>query len=200
MELDVRLTADGVPVLVHDARLADGRLVADTRRADLSAPTLDDALDLLRGRIVNVELKADLRPGVVALDAGARVALARTAAKSVARAAGAGAAEIVFSSFDPVIVLALVGIAPRVPRGMLVGPRTPRAAMPVLLGMRYAVQAAHVEDTLVTRDRVERLRAAGLRVCAWTVNDPARASALVSWGVEWLITDTPAALAVTRRT
>ncbi|MBS2016729.1 MAG: glycerophosphodiester phosphodiesterase [Deltaproteobacteria bacterium] len=196
VELDVRLTADGVPVLVHDPALADGRLVGAVKRADLppAIATLGDALDALRGKIVNVELKGDLRPGTVTLDAAARISLARTAARAVADARGV---EVVFSSFDPTIVLALAAIAPRVERAILVGPRTPRAAMPLVLGMRPAVHAAHLEDSLVTRERVQRLLAARLRVCAWTVNDEARADELVRWGVDWLITDRPAA--ITRR-
>lgn len=207
VELDVRLTADGVPVLLHDASLShvtggrDTRAVGDVDAKALARleggariPTLDEALEALRGSVVNVELKGDLRPGVVTLDASARVALARVAARSVARAAGAGAAHVVFSSFDPVIVLALVAIAPRVPRAMLVGTRTARATMPLALGMRPVVEAIHLEESLVTPARVARLRAANLRVCAWTVNDPTRARALTDAGVEWLITDTPGAI------
>ena len=34
-----------------------------------------------------------------------------------------------------------------------------------------------------------RAHAAGLAVAAWTVNDPARAQALVAWGVDTIITD-----------
>lgn len=196
----MRLTADGIPVLVHDPILADGRAVGAVEHADLPRlagdtriPTLEEALETLRGKIVNVELKGDLRPGAVTLDAAARIGLARTAAKVVARARDV---EVVFSSFDPTIVLALAAIAPRVERGILLSPRTPRAAMPLALGMRAAVHAAHLEDSLATQSRVERLLAARLRVCVWTVNDPDRARALRSWGVTWLISDCPSVVAV----
>lgn len=192
----MRLTSDGVPVLVHDPALADGRAVSGVAKADLpeGIATLEEALEALRGKIVNVELKGDLRPSAVTLDAAARIGLARVAARAVARASGV---EVVFSSFDPTIVLALAAIAPRVERAILVSPRTPRAAMPLVLGMRPAVHAAHLEDSLVTRERVQRLVAARLRVCAWTVNDETRADQLVAWGVPWIITDRPGAL--TRR-
>lgn len=197
----MRLTSDGVPVLLHDPALADGRAVGSVPKKDLpeGTATLEEALEVLRGKTVNVELKGDLRPGAVTLDAAARIELARVSARTVARASGV---EVVFSSFDPTIVLALAAIAPKVERGILVSPRTPRAAMPLVLGMRLAVHAAHLEDSLVTRARVERLIAARLRVCAWTVNDDARASQLAEWGVPWIITDRPGAIlgALTRRT
>ena len=61
VELDVRLSADRVPVLHHDATLPDGREVARTVWAELPAhvPTLVEALDVLRGVPVMVEVKQE---------------------------------------------------------------------------------------------------------------------------------------------
>jgi glycerophosphoryl diester phosphodiesterase len=58
VELDVRLTADDVVVVTHDARLGT-RLVRDVRRRELPAhvPDLRDALDACAGLSVIVELK-----------------------------------------------------------------------------------------------------------------------------------------------
>jgi glycerophosphoryl diester phosphodiesterase len=58
--------------------------------------------------------------------------------------------------------------------------------------MRRVLVAAHLEDRMLTAGRAPRLAAAGLRVVAWTVNDPARAIALAGQSVDWLITDRPA--------
>lgn len=169
-------------MLVHDRRLPDGRLVDRVERRSLPPHViaLEDALDLAAGRLVNVEIKADVPR---------RVALVRAAVRAVSRAR---ATEVVFSSFDPFVVLAVRSLAPRVPRAVLVGPRTPRLAVAMPLALRSVVQAAHLHDSLVTADRVRRLVAAGLRVLAWTVNDASRARELAAWGVASVITDRPA--------
>lgn len=188
VELDVRLTADGTPVLVHDPLLKDGRYLHRARAGDLAktTATLDEALDLLAGRIVNVELKSDVP---------SRRALARAAVSSVMRARKS---EVVFSSFDPFLVLACAALAPKVPRGILVGERMERLSTALPVGMRTMVVAAHLQDPLVTTPRVVRLARTGLRVCAWTVNDVDRARQLAAMGVEWVITDDPASMTAAR--
>jgi glycerophosphoryl diester phosphodiesterase len=193
VELDVRLSRDGRAVVVHDPTLArntggvDRRAVHEVDAAALASPaggvrvpTLEEALDACRGRIVNVELKADVP---------ARAALARAAVAAVRRAPRV---EVVWSSFHPMLVLAAALLDPGAPRAILVGGRTRRLATSLPLAMRRLVTAAHVEDAACTDARVGRLARAGLRVAAWTVNDVERALSLVRAGVAWIITDRPA--------
>lgn len=195
VELDVRQCASGEVVVLHDPSLtrvsdgADRRPVHAVRRQDLPllagglpVADLESALDLLHGKIVNVEVKADA-PG--------RVALVRAVVRAVRRARRA---DVVLSSFDPMVVLASAAVAPQIPRAMLVGARTPRLATGLPLALRRAIVAAHLDDATITAPRVERLHRAGLRVVAWTVNDPVRASWLHRAGVDWLITDEPGKL------
>jgi glycerophosphoryl diester phosphodiesterase len=85
-----------------------------------------------------------------------------------------------------------------VPRGILVGERMDRLSTALPLAMRTMVVAAHLQDPLVTTARVVRLARAGLRVCAWTVNDVDRARQLAAYGVEWMITDRPGVLVAAR--
>jgi glycerophosphoryl diester phosphodiesterase len=49
----------------------------------------------------------------------------------------------------------------------------------------------HVLDRRLTEARVRSIRDAGFRALSYTVNDPARARDLLSWGVESIITDYP---------
>ena len=204
VELDVRITACGVPVVLHDSTLAratdgrDARAVHRLAYQDLPRlaggeriPTLTDALDALRGRIVNVEIKSDVTPTSLLGDVAHRLRLVRAAARAVK---AAESAHVVFSSFDPLVVVALAALSPRVPRAILVGMRPAGVATALPLAMRPAIGAVHLEHSLWTAPRAERLARSGLRLTAWTVNDPDRAVALVALGVTCIITDTPAAV------
>lgn len=179
VELDVRLSADGETVLWHDPRYSNGNVVARTPR---QAASLDEAFEACRGKIVNVEIKADLPR---------RVALVRAVGRAIARARDV---EVVVSSFDPGLVLAMAAVAPRTPRAILVGDRTARLAVALPRALQRVVVAAHLQDATLNRRVVERVHALGLRICAWTVNDAGRAASLASLGVEWLITDRPGEL------
>jgi len=68
VELDVHLSANGVPVVHHDAALADGRALAQLDVSDLPThvPTLAAVLDMLARVPVMVELKQEsLRVGAL---------------------------------------------------------------------------------------------------------------------------------------
>jgi len=69
VELDVRMSADGVPVVHHDAHLADGRAIAalPADALPVHVPLLTAALDVLRRVPVMVEVKQEgLRPRALA--------------------------------------------------------------------------------------------------------------------------------------
>jgi glycerophosphoryl diester phosphodiesterase len=198
VELDVRLCGSDEPVILHDRTLArvtngrDTRGIHEVRLADLprlesgeKIPTLAEALEVFgRDHLVNVEVKADVP---------SRREAVRVVAKALNELAGASRPAIVLSSFDPGVVLGFAQAAPGITRAMLIGNRTPRLATALPRAMRRVarIEAAHLEDGIITKERVARLRASKLRVVAWTVNDGARAIALREMGVETIITDHP---------
>jgi glycerophosphoryl diester phosphodiesterase len=49
----------------------------------------------------------------------------------------------------------------------------------------------HVQSDVVSRELVNRARAAGLDLYAWTVNEVAEMEKLISWGVKGIVSDYP---------
>jgi len=205
VELDVRLCASGEIVVMHDRTLArvtggrDSRGVHEVALRDLprledgaKIPTLDETLDMFSAdHLVNIEVKADVP---------SRREAVRAIASSLQKRGRSP--ELVISSFDPAIVLGFARAAPRIPRAMLINHRTPRLAttLPRMMRRAAGIVAAHLEDATITKPRVARLLKSGLRVVAWTVNNPTRATALREMGVTTIITDHPAEIVATLTT
>lgn len=203
VELDVRTSADGEVIVLHDpdlARVTEGR---DRRRAqDLSArelaavelspetkvPRLADVLDWAaeRSAAVNVELKHDAHDKAALVAGVTRLLVGRSRI----------AEQVIFSTFDPELLARVALALPRVPRAFLVhdGQRLARTFVaPGVCHVTGAV-ALHPQRTLCSPARVEEWRRQGLVVNVWTVNDPREARDLAALGVDGLIGDDPAAL------
>jgi glycerophosphoryl diester phosphodiesterase len=94
-------------------------------------------------------------------------------------------------SFDFRAVRAAKAIAPEIRRAALyMGP--PRD----LVAMTREAEATDASPhySLVTRDAVEKVHAAGFRIVPWTPNEPAEWNRLIDAGVDAIITDDPAGL------
>jgi len=198
-EFDVKLSADGVAFLLHDATLerttngvgrADALLWRDLSQLDAGSwhspayageplPSLATIARWTRANdvLVNIEIKPT--PGRER-ETGAAVALD-------AKALWAGAdVRPLLSSFSAEALDAAREAAAELPRAWLVEnlPEDWRTQI-VALGC-IALDAKH---TLLTKELVAEVRGAGLRVATWTVNDPARAAELAGYGVDTIITD-----------
>lgn len=193
VELDVRLSSDDHPVVIHDPTLKRTagvrRRVSELTACELDAygvPSLDAALELTgeTGSVVYVEVKGaaeGLEPAVVhALDrhdCHDRVVVLSFNHASVRR----------IRALDDRIVAAAT-VAPTLKR-----PR-PSPARIVALVERAGAQAAALHVSLATRRRVAALRDRGFGVHVWTVNAPAIARALGRYGVDAVMTNAPARL------
>lgn len=192
IELDVQVTADGVPVVFHDASLRrltgrPGRVTSQTwselkelRVAGTEPiPRLTDVLALVRGRaIVQIELKR-----------GAAVAPVVRAIRQ------AGAARwVILSSFEAPLVRAAQNLAPDIPRILISKNRG--GARKLLRQMTAAGASGLSLDHKVVRSRalVDAIRAGGGALWCWTVNDAAVARRLAGWGVDALVGDNPGLL------
>jgi glycerophosphoryl diester phosphodiesterase len=198
IETDVRMTADGGLVLMHDddvSRTTEGagrvsEMAYDEVRLLVTAdgravPSLDEFLALCAGRArAYLELKATLGPE------GFRSAAAVARASLLHVAAGA---DVTFSSFDPAATEAVRAEAPHLRTALSVSPFAVfDDALALALDAGHA--ELHLSDAMVEEPAVARALEAGLGVAVWTVNDPARALRLRAWGVGAIFTDDPAAL------
>ena len=198
-EFDVKLSGDGVAVLLHDATLdrttsGHGRIdaLSLSQLAQLDAgswhsptyagepvPTLAAIARYLRANnfLANIEIKpvpgAEWRTGAaVALDA---------------RTLWAGAdVPPLLSSFSEAALAAARDAAPELPRALLLD-KLPADWLDRLRALDcVALDANHRE---LTPEIIAAAHAAGFRVSCYTVNDVARAQLLWGAGLDGLITD-----------
>ncbi len=203
VELDVRTTADGEVVVLHDPDLKRVTAGRDARRAqDLDRrafagvelegggcpPMLAEVLDWAeaRGALVNVELKHDTHDKAALVRGVARLLGGRSKV----------AERVMFSTFDPEILARVALALPRVPRAFLIHDGQEFARTFVAPGVAHVTGAfaLNPQRTLCSPRRVAEWRRQGLALHVWTVNDPDEAVDLAALGVDGLIGDDPAAL------
>lgn len=207
VELDVRLVKTGEIVVMHDTTLtrvtnkADRRTVeqltwAETQTADIGkgekVPLLSDVLDWAaqHDQLVNVEVKSDVRR---------RRDLLRGVIDLLGRHPHARHG-VLLSSFDPRFIWRLSRALPQIPSAFLFHTKSPMARAAALVGAatfgRLGARAVHPEHVLVTEARMAAWRSRKVLVGVWTVNDPARARALSTLGVDYIVSDNPGAILV----
>jgi glycerophosphoryl diester phosphodiesterase len=179
VELDVRATADGAPAILHDARLGDGRAIADVTVEELPdhVPLLDAALDALGDLVVNIEIKAP-----------------RTIADAVVSEVGnRGIADrVVVSSFDLATVDRVRKLDDTIPTGYLVAPAHRRFATRSLGTCRsHGHPAFHPHHRAVDARLIDAAHDAGIALNTWTVDNPDRIAQLAAAGIDAIVTNVP---------
>lgn len=184
VELDVRRCLDGATAVHHDAELADGRVICETRRADLPAhvPTLEAALDACRGMVVNIEIKnvpidVDFDPDCTLADQ--TVALLRDRG---------GVDDVLVSSFHLGTIDRIKALAPDVATGFLTFVE-PSAVDSVRLAVDRGHEAIHPHYAFVDEALMAAAHDAGLAVNVWTVDEPDTMRALADLGVAGVVTN-----------
>lgn len=192
VEFDVMLTADAMPIIIHDEtleRTTNGRgsvpgmnyaqLVSLDAGMGERIPKFEDAARLCRelGVWANVEIKP----------ARGHERATGLAVAPLARELWRGAAlPPVLSSFSTVALEAAQEAAPELPRGYLVDKIPPdwRRTM-----QRLGCVALHCNYKYLSEALAAEAHEAGYSILLWTVNEPAIARQMLGFGADCLVTD-----------
>ncbi|WP_411829035.1 glycerophosphodiester phosphodiesterase [Paraburkholderia kururiensis] len=199
VEFDAKLSVDNVVFLLHDDtvdRTSNGSGAAARMRYDALAaldagawydaafvgermPTLEQVA--ARCKALGLAANVEIKPCPTRDEDTGRLVAFETARLW----AGAEPAPLL-SSFSFDALAAARDAAPTLPRGLLVEqlPADWRAQTDAL-----GCVSLHVDHEQLDAQRVAQIKAAGLFVLAYTVNDLQRARELVAWGVDTVCTD-----------
>ncbi len=204
VEIDVRLTADGRLVLMHDETVdrttaSTGRVGALTlaQLAGMDAgtrfgpafagepvPSLAAAVGELHALGLHPIIELKCGPGEASAAAAALV-------RELGRAWRAAEPPLI-SSFDHAALAAVRKARTDLPVAV-VTPALSDSWREAFASLGAA--SVHVGERNLTREAVRPLVAEGIEIGVYTVNDPARARELLSWGVAAVFTDCPGAIA-----
>ena len=156
--------------------------IAHDRENAAAAPlTLDDVLDLCRGRVtVNVECKC----------ADSEAAARETGRAVAGHLATRGDGGAYVSSFWWSALAGARDAAPNVRRALIYS-GAPELAALIKGAKALGLSALHPSHRYVTPELVAAAHEARLLVNPWTVNDPARIAELVLMGVDGIASDYP---------
>lgn len=201
VEFDVRRSRDGNLVVIHDPKIAPGSIapVAELTLAQIKAlepeiPTLDEALELLRGRVA-LEVEIKNVPGEPGFEPAGKT-IARDVVSALRRHAFTDA---FVASFDAESLKSVRELDSGRDTGLLVDPsanldevlESVADSHSILLPEARALETAG-------RSFIDRVHERGIRLCAWIVDDAASIGRLFELGVDAVETNDPALGVVVR--
>jgi glycerophosphoryl diester phosphodiesterase len=210
VEFDVRLTRDSVPVIMHDAdvsRTTDGRgLVHELTLSEIQTlrlgatsrvPTLDDALEAVGSLGGGVDIEVKNLPGEPGFEADAERTLEATLS---ALRRGRFAGSVVITSFNPATIGRSAEVAPEIPTGLLIiDAVNPFDALGAAIAQSHAFILPSVASLVDAGPAlIHAAHEAGVRVGAWTADDPATIRRLLEGEVDAVATNDPPLAAAAR--
>ncbi len=201
IELDVKLSADGHAVVIHDPtvdRTTNGKgkvarlSLAELRALDAGSffsekyrgekiPTLEEVFDLVGKRaLINIELTNYTTPRDSLVEEVCRLVREHHMEENV-----------LFSSFLPRNLHQAAILLPEVPRGLLALEGWKGLWMRSFQFFFGNYQALHPYVSDVTPQQIASVHRIGRRVHVWTVNDADQMRRLLKWGADGIFTDDP---------
>lgn len=201
VEVDVKLTKDGVPVIFHDEELerctgAEG-LMCDldfksVRELDAGSwfgesfvgekiPTLEEVLTVVLDRNMGINLEIKPCPG-------REVETAEIMLDVATRFWPEDQPPPLVSSFSHVSLETALHMMPDWPRGLLIDDQ-PENWQELIEYLE--VTTININGNNTTRDMVDEYIELQKPVLAYTINDPMRAQELLRWGVDSVFSDNP---------
>ena len=203
IEIDIVETRDGHLVVTHDlrtGRVADrdvaipetnwvelqkldvahgfrtGRGLTTAQCPPARMPLLEEVVDLVRAQ---KRVRLSIQPKTDSVDKAVAVIGAKNATRWCGFNDGSLAKMARVKELDPRLWV------------FWDRPATSDVAADIATARKHGFESLVIEHTGVTREKVTRVRKAGLEFGAWTVNEPAKLSALLELGVERIYTDFP---------
>ncbi len=201
VEFDAMLSADGVPLLIHDETLdrtagLPGSVAAMSAAVLLATdvggvfhpafrgetvPRLIDAL--ARCRALGLAANLEIKPA-----SGVEIETGRVVGELLASMAPAQRPALLISSFSADALAASAASLPDVPRAFLAG-AFDGAVIDVALTL--GCQSLNLSLQGLSAKQVAAVKKAGLRCLVYTVNHQEEARRLVAWGVDGVFSDRP---------
>jgi len=199
IEFDVRLTRDGVPVIIHDNtlrrttglshRIADLTL-PELESLDVAVPSLEELFTLFEDndRMLFLEMKVD--------SAAEHTPLAEACCKLIDE--HSFKERVFVECFDLAALEVVKSIDSEIKTAALFQPKLSRPSLSdqriIDRAKAIGASALALHHRLARESLVQKAIDADMRVAVWTVDDPAWIARAKSMGIEALITNNPAAM------
>ena len=199
IEFDVRLTPDGIPVIIHDNtlrrttglshRIADLTL-PELESLDVAVPSLEELFILFEDndRMLFLEMKVD--------SAVEHTPLAEACCKLIDE--HSFKERVFVECFDLAALEVVKSIDSEIKTAALFQPKLSRPSLSDQRIIDHAkaigASALALHHRLARESLVQKAIDADMRVAVWTVDDPAWIARAKSMGIEALITNNPAAM------
>ncbi|GAD80403.1 glycerophosphoryl diester phosphodiesterase [Vibrio ezurae] len=206
IEIDVQLSSDGVPMVIHDdtvnrctngcgkvremtlsqLKKLDAGLWFGKQYQDEPIPTLLETLDFVQQTNINLNIELKVYPQD-------DVALLCKMVDEVIKVSGIAPTQILFSSFHTQALARMQKVLPEVRRGQL-WQKIPKDAISILRDLQaYSV---HCDYRFLTPATAQQIKEFNYQLYCYTPNFPELVDDYWRWGVDMMITDVPQAYAV----